>query len=117
MDSHTLKVLEYEKIKSLLGRYLLTEIGRERLAWWGEEPSVNRIRIRAAEKSDLGQVVRRHHAGVGRVKLVAESVLVEPAPDLIDAVSHHERRTVDSLDDEEHFSLYSQKAKVNSFSF
>ena len=62
-----------------------------------EKTLVGRVRIRAADELDGDEIMRRHHASVVWMKLVAESLRLEPLADGIDAMGDDERGPLDLL--------------------
>ncbi len=58
MDSHTLEVLEYRKVLGLIGRYLTTDVGRERLE--------------ALAPEDNLEVITRQHRMISEVRLLLD---------------------------------------------
>ena len=58
---------------------------------------VSRVGVGAADELDRDEIMRRNHARVVRMKLISETLFLEPLSNGIDAMSDDERRPLDLL--------------------
>ena len=78
----------------------VVEVGRPAVPLWREEAGADGVGIGAADQGQLHDVVGGHHAGVRRMKLICEALLLKPGSNRVDSVGGDQHRTGRLLGDE-----------------